>query len=57
MGPQQSSSPVLPLVFQSRLLLRCVPFLRVWRNVGHVFAAAGETLTSPKTLRRGVPFI
>jgi len=40
MGPQQSSSPLLPFLFQLRLPLRCAPSIGLWPNVRHGFAAA-----------------
>ena len=40
MGSQQSSSPLLPLLFQFRLPLRCAPSIGLWHNARHGFAAA-----------------
>ena len=34
MGPQQSSSPLIPLFFQSRFPLRCAPSIGLCHNVG-----------------------
>jgi hypothetical protein len=42
MGPQKSSSPLLPLLFQSRLLLRCTPSIGLCHNVRYVFSAAAR---------------
>ena len=56
MGPQQSSSPLLPLLFQFRLPLRCAPSIGLWHNVRPVLTAAVRPLASPKTLRLGVAF-
>ena len=57
MGPQQSSSPLLPLLFQSRFTteVRSLRWGVAQRQTR--FRCCGETLTSPKTLQRGVPFI
>ena len=55
MGQQQSSSPLLPLLFQFRLPLRCAPSIGLWHNARHGFAAAVRPW-SPKTLRVGVAF-
>ena len=40
MGQQQSSSPLLPFLFQFRLPLRCAPSIGLWHNARHGFAAA-----------------
>jgi hypothetical protein len=43
MGPQQSSSPLLPFLFQSRLPLRCAPSTGLCRNVRYVFTVAARS--------------
>jgi len=55
MDPQQSSSPLLPFLFQSRLPLRCTLSIGLQRQVR--FRCCGEILASSKTLRMGVPFM
>ena len=56
MGPQQSSSPLLPhfisVSFTSEM--RSIRWDVAQRQTR--FRCCGESLTSPKTLRRGVPF-
>ena len=42
MGPQQSSSPLLPFLFQSRLPLRSAPSTGLCHNAKYVFAAAAR---------------
>jgi len=56
MVPQQSSSPLLPLLFQHRLPLRCAPFLWVVAQRQASLRCCGETLASSKHLRVGVAF-
>ena len=43
MGPQQSSSPLLPFLLQSRLPLRRAASVRLCRNVRHVSSAAARS--------------
>jgi hypothetical protein len=57
MGPQQSSSSLLPLLFQSRLPLRCAPSMGLCHNVRHVFAAAARPWRRPKTSEMGASFL
>ena len=52
MGPQQSSSPLLPLLFQSRLPLRCAPSMGLSQRQAR-FRGCGEALAPPKNLRDG----
>jgi len=55
MGPQQSSSPLLPLLFQSPLPLRCAPSLGLFHHVRHVFTAAARpwlAKTPPRWVHR-----
>ena len=57
MGPQQSSSPLLPLLFQAALPLRCAPSLGLCHHVRHVFAAAERPWRRQTTSEMGVPFL
>jgi hypothetical protein len=42
MGSQQSSSPLLSLLFQFRLPLRCAPSVGMRHDVRNIFAAAAR---------------
>lgn len=57
MGPQQSSSPLLPPLFQSRFTteVRSLRWGMAQRQTR--FRCCSENLTSPKTLRVGVAFM
>jgi hypothetical protein len=55
MGSQQSSLPLLPLLLQSRLPLRCAPSSGLCHNVRHVFSAAARPWRRQKLSGEGVP--
>jgi hypothetical protein len=55
MGPQQNSSPLLPLLFQSHLPLRYAPSMGLCHDVRHVFTAGERSCRRRKLFELGVP--